>query len=334
MRKLLINSTALATVAGLTASVALADVSITATTEYAVTTVDSTVAATNGNFHTQASEIGFTFATKTDSGMSLSYNSQLTSGGTVGLDESKLTIGGDFGTVVLGEHDGVGGKYGMGANDLIAEESAYGTTLSATISTTSDINIGTGDTNKVAYHIPTDMIAGFSAGMSLEDSGAKATANAATDTVSYGARYVTSAGGLDITFAAAYAKTETAVTLQDTNATNTAVKLVKGNLSAIFANTNYKGDDEDRSSTGYSLSYNMGDGLILGAYKDKSVDDLDAGEKYSISGIEAQYAITNGLMAVLTMDSFDYDSGTADAANAGQISDDGSLTKLTIKAAF
>ena len=39
-------------------------------------------------------------------------------------------------------------------------------------------------------------------------------------------------------------------------------------------------------------------------------------------------------MAVLTMDSFDYDSGTADAANAGQISDDGSLTKLTIKAAF
>lgn len=64
MRKLLINSTALATVAGLTASIAVADVAITATSEYAVSERSSTIAASNGTFHSQASEVGMTFSKK------------------------------------------------------------------------------------------------------------------------------------------------------------------------------------------------------------------------------------------------------------------------------
>jgi len=332
MRKLLINSTALATVAGLTASIAVADVAITATTEYAITKVDSKVTASNGGFHTSTSEVGFTFSQKTDTGLSLTYNTQLTSAGTVAIDESNLTIAGGFGKVVLGQKDGVGGTYGMGATDLIAEESGYGETLSSTISTGSDIVLGTNDNNKVAYHMP--VMGGLTAGVSFEDSGTVAAASGATDITSYGARYVTEVSGMAVTLAAAYAEQDAVQGNTKGSAVNAGIKVVRGQFSAIAASTNYLADDEDRTSTGFALSYKMDDTLTVGMYEDDSTDKLDLNEKYKISGIEAQYVIAPGLTAVLSRDVYDYDSGTADAANAGQISDDGTLTKLTIKAAF
>jgi len=333
MRKLLINSTALATVAGLAASASFADVSITATSEFAFSDRESKVVASNGTFQTQSSEVGMTFTNKTDNGLTVSYNTQFTSAGTVAIDESALSISGGFGKIVLGQKDGVTGTYGMGAEDLIAEESNTGLTVSATISTGSDIALGTNDNNKVAYHLPA--MGGLTVGASFEDSGASATANTATDTTALGARYVTELNGMAITLAAANATTETASTLADTKADNMGVKVVRGNISAIYATTNYTADGEDRSTTGYSISYNMGDGLTIGAYSNTSEDsvDLDSasqGESYSVNGVEAQYTLAAGLTAVLNVDNYDYDAPTSNAAG----SDDGSLTKLTIKAAF
>lgn len=171
---------------------------------------------------------------------------------------------------------------------------------------------------------------GFTAGVSIEDSGASATANTATDTSSIGFRYVTEMNGMAITVGAAHATQEAATTVADSKATNTGIKVVRGNISAIYANTNYTASGEDRASSGVSLSYNMGDGLVIGGYKEKSTDSLDVGEKYSISGLEAQYTIASGLTAVINMDNYDYDAASDNAAG----SDDGSMTKLTIKAAF
>jgi len=328
MRKLLISSTALATVAGLTASAAFADVSITATSEYALSDRSSKVTASNGTFQSQTSEVGMTFSNKTDNGLTVSYNTQFTSAGTVAIDESALSISGGFGKIVLGQKDGVGGTYGIGAGDLIAEESGTGTTVSATISTGSDIVLGTNDNNKIAYHIPA--MGGLTAGISFEDSGASATADTATDTSSFGVRYVTDMNGIAITLGAATATTETAAGVSSTKATNTGIKVVKGNISAIYASTSYQAEGEDRDSAGYSISYNMGDGLVVGAYSDTSEDQRDVGEKYAVSGFEAQYTLASGLTAVLNLDNYDYDAPTTNAAG----SDDGSLTKLTIKAAF
>jgi len=328
MRKLLINSTALATVAGLAASASFADVSITATSEFALSDRESKVTASNGTFQTQASEVGMTFTNKTDNGITVSYNTQFTSAGTVAIDESALSISGGFGKVVLGQKDGAGGTYGIGAADLIAEQSGTGKTVSATISTGSDIVLGTNDNNKVAYHLPA--MGGLTIGASFEDSGATASADTATDISSFGARYVTDLNGMAITLGVASATQETAVGSVDTTADNMGIKVVKGNISAIYASTSYTATGEERKSTGYSVSYNMGDGLILGAYSDTSEDSSDVGEKYSVSGFEAQYTLAAGLTAVVNVDNYDYDAPTSNAAG----SDDGSLTKLTIKAAF
>jgi len=85
MRKLLINSTALATVAALTASVtaitasvAVADVSISAGTEFKYISRSSQVTASDGTEFKSDSEIAFKFSNKTDSGLTvvmlLNYN--------------------------------------------------------------------------------------------------------------------------------------------------------------------------------------------------------------------------------------------------------------------
>ncbi|MDA0764933.1 MAG: porin, partial [Proteobacteria bacterium] len=74
----------------------------------------------------------------------------------------------------------------------------------------------------------------------------------------------------------------------------------------------------------------MGNGMVLGAYTMKSEDDLDAGEEYSASGVEVQYTIAAGLTAVVNVSDYDYKIDSTGSATA----DSGTISKLTIKAAF
>jgi hypothetical protein len=81
MRQLLLNSTAIATVAALTASVAVADVSISATTEYKYESRSSQKTSLDGTQGISTSEIVFKFSNKTDSGLTVGYVAELTSTG-------------------------------------------------------------------------------------------------------------------------------------------------------------------------------------------------------------------------------------------------------------
>jgi len=103
MRKLLINSTALATVAALSASVAIADVSISGSTEMKYKSRSSQVAATNGTNTVTDSSVTLAFSNKTDSGLTIGYKVVMeTEGGSMDADETSLTIAGGFGKVELG----------------------------------------------------------------------------------------------------------------------------------------------------------------------------------------------------------------------------------------
>jgi len=331
MRKLLINTTALATVAGLAASVALADVSIKATHETAFIDKDSEVAANKGDYQTSASEVIFSFSNKTDNGLTISYNAELNSDtGTTAanrIDESYLSISGGFGKIVLGQTDDAADSYALDSGDLIAEEMNTGKTNSATISTTSDIALNNDD-SKIAYHLPA--MGGFTAGISREDNGTSAAANTETDIISYGARYALDLGGLPVTIGAAQTKQDTAVGTKQTSSTNIGIKAVYGNISAIVSRGGYVAADENRSNNGIAASYKMDNGITIGVHKTDSADSDDLNEKYTNQGIEVQNAIASGLTAVLNMENYDYDAGTSDETT----SDDGSITKLTIKAAF
>jgi len=333
MRKLLLSSTALATAAVLTAGAAVADVSISAATDWQYNSRSSNITAQDGTFFSNDSEIKFAFTNKTDSGLDIAYTVEMFSDGDNGegtIDESSISISGGFGKIVLGNQDGAADNYGLNAADAVAEESSikFEGGTSSSISTTSDIQIGS-DANKIAYHLPA--MGGFTAGASFTDSGTAAAASASTDTTEVGMQYTIDAGGNTLTLAAATATTEATTT--DIDSQNLAVRVVSGNLTVIASQSTYEASDEDRNNVGVGVSYNLGNGYVLGAYTHKSEDDLDVGEELSLSGVEVQYTIAAGLTAAVTVEDYDYKVTAANHENT-PLADKGTVSKLTITAAF
>ena len=62
-------------------------------------------------------------------------------------------------------------------------------------------------------------------------------------------------------------------------------------------------------------------------------DALDAGEELSRSGAEVAYSIASGLTAVVNVEDYDYKVGS-DRDGTGTVSDNGTVTALTLKASF
>ena len=321
MRKLLLGTTALAAATTLTANAALADLSISAYSEWFYNSRSSNQTSLDGTNFGQESEITFKFTNKTDSGLTVTLESQLDADGAATvIDDQYLSISGGFGTIKLGSDDGVGDNFGIEAEDLIAEESTP-TQASATVLTDTDIVSANGDSNKISYYLPA--MGGFSAGVSHVTN-----VTGAADSTEFGAKFTTEAAGSTITIGGASASTDNST--QDIDSQNLGVKITSGPISVILAQSTYEANDEDREANGASISYNMGNGMTIGAYTMESDDALDAGEEYTKSGVELQYTIVSGLTAVVTIDDYEYKTGTSDSATA----DSGTNSKLTLKASF
>ena len=322
MRKLLLNSTALATALAITSNAAIADISISADSSWTYLSRSSQVTVNDGTSFGTNSEIKFSFTNQTDSGLIIGYDVEMFSDGAdSAIDESSMSISGGFGKVVLGENDSVGDDYAISADD-IADENEAATVTSATIGTSTDIELSDGDDNKISYHLP--QMGGFTGGASFTDSGT----NTGTDTTSFGFNYEVEAGGNTLTLGASTATTE--ATTKDTDAQILGLKVVSGNLTIIASQSSYEAVDEDIETTGAGVSYKMANGMVLGAYTLKSEDDLDAGEEYTKSGVELQYTIANGLTTFINVDDYEYKAGTSETA----VSDSGTTSKLTIAASF
>jgi hypothetical protein len=326
MRKLLLGTTALAAATAMSAS-ALADVSIAGSYEFKYGSRSSQVAANDGTTMTHGdTDMVLTFTNKTDSGLTLSYRYDLSpaigDGAGTTLDENSLAISGGFGKIILGQDDDAGDTYNIDEMDLPTEEPT-GTSASASIGTSSAI--ASSDAMKVAYHLPA--MGGLTAGLSFADSGT----NSGTDTTSMGAKYAMEAGGASITLGYAMKKTEAAT--KDTDQTNMGVKVVSGDISLILSQGTYEAVDEDRDNQGASISYKMPNGMTVAGYTFKSEDALDVGEEYSRTGVEVAYTIASGLTAVVNVEDYDYKVGT-NRDGASTVSDNGTVTALTLKAAF
>ena len=327
MRKLLLSTTALAAAATLTANSALADVSISGSAEWSYTSRSSNVTANDGTSFGTDTDMTINFTNKTDSGLDITYRVDFdTDGGDSSSfvnDENSISIAGGFGKIILGMDDDAADAYNIDESDLIAEDAAPAVG-SMTISTSSSIS--SDDANKVAYHLPA--MGGLTAGISHTDRGAAG----GTDTTAYGAKYAMNAAGASITLGYAAVQDENAT--QDVDMENMGMKIVSGDISLIISQGGYEASDEDRENMGAAISYKMPNGMTVGAYTFTSEDDLDAGEEYSRSGVELQYTIASGLTAVFNVDDYDYKLGTNADSNGANVSDSGTASKLTIKAAF
>jgi len=333
MRKLLLGTTALAAAATLSANAALADVSISAATEWHYINHGSQDATLDGDKFSQDSEIAFKFSNKTDSGLTIGYTVELesdTGAGGAGLiiDESSFTISGGFGSIMLGQNDGVATAYAIEAEDATAEESA-GSMASATIRTDTDISLDETDNNKIAYTLPA--MGGLKAGISFEDSGAGSAAANKADITAVGASFTTEAAGSTVTIGAATVTKENSAGT-DSDAQNIGVKIASGAATFYLAQSTNESSDEDITAQGFGASYNLGNGITLAGFTMTAEDDLDAGEEYTANSVEATYSIASGLAAVLNVTNYDYKAGTNN--DNSEAADDGTITKLVIKASF
>jgi len=327
MRKLLLGTTALAAATAMSAS-AIADVSISGGYEFSYESYSSQTASKDGTSFTQGdTDLILNFTNKTDSGLTLTWRYDIGSVGSdsqaLTADENSLSIAGGFGKVVLGVDDDASDSYNIDEMDLPSEEPGAGALASSSIGTSSSVS--TTDQIKVAYHLPA--MGGLTAGISFADSGAVGS----SDITSWGARYAMEAGGASITLG--YASKTTEATGQDVDETNMGLKIVSGDLSMIVSQGSYEKTDEDRDNQGASIAYNMGNGMVASAYTFKSEDALDAGEELSRSGLEVAYTIASGLTAVVNVEDYDYKVGT-NRDGASTVSDNGTITQLTIKASF
>jgi len=324
MRKLLLGTTALAAAATLSANAALADVSISGYFEWDYQNVDSTVSANNGTTFGQDSEVKMVFTNKTDSGLTIAFQTEFETdkagGGT--SDDNFLSISGGFGKLVLGELDGVMDQYGIAATDLPAEELYVGEPADM-VTENGDGGVSGGENNKVSYHLPA--VGGLTAGVSYTNSGVAGTA----DATSFAARYTVDAGGATVTIGGATGTKEVSGA-QDEDTQNMGVKIASGNVALVLSNSTYEDADQDESTNGIAASYKMNDSATLVGYTTKLEDDLAAsGEEYTVSGVEVQYTIASGLSAVINVEDYEYKTGSSGGTN-----DSGTASSLTIKASF
>ena len=324
MRKLLLSTTALAAAATLSANAALADVSISGYFEWDYQNVDSTVSGNNGTTFGQDSEVKMVFTNKTDSGLTIAFQTEFetekANGGT--SDDNFLSISGGFGKVVLGELDGVMDQYGIAATDLPAEEIYTGEPADM-ITENGDGGVSGGESNKISYHLPA--VGGLTAGVSYTNSGVAGTA----DATSFAARYTVDAGGATVTIGGATGTKEVSGA-QDQDTQNMGVKIASGNVALVLSNSTYEDANQDESTNGIAASYKMNDSATLVGYTTKLEDDLAAsGEEYTVSGVEVQYTIASGLSAVINVEDYEYKTGSSGGTN-----DSGTASSLTIKASF
>jgi len=318
MRKLLLTTSALVAATGL-ASYAVADVSVSGAYEFAYSTASTDDTDTDGDSYSSVAEVAIKFTNKTDSGLTVSglFDMDIASDAE---DEASMTIAGGFGSITLGQNDTAADAFGMTESDVIAED-ATAKPGSSTIDSNTDIN-GNDDGNKITYMLPA--MGGLTAGISIEDGGVAGT----SDSNTVGLRY--SMG--DIT--AAYARLKTEATTKDIESTNFGVQWTNGTTTVIGAMGGYTANGEDRESAGVGIKQALDGGMYIAASTMESEDDSDISsgekEKYQTTMAEMGYTIAPGLSAVVSYTSYDYKNG----AESNAIDDDGTITKLTIKASF
>ena len=261
MRKILLASTALVAVVGISA--ANAEISLSGGFDFEYTSVsddqtDNTTAGENGTSTAFDVDMKASYSTTTDTGLSISVGYDIDS------DGGDASIGGDFGTISFDDGNeamGVGG----GDADSVSNMGIVGDN---TIAYSGGEAIGGG---MIAY---SNTFGGIEFGIGFGDGGMASDA----DETSYGVSYSSSVNGADFSIGYAAASTGSAtdaVAAADLNASSLAVDVTVGNISVSMARNAQKSDrnddnasatgTNDLSSTNFGLSYAISDSLTLQA---------------------------------------------------------------------
>ena len=308
MRKVLLATTALVALGGVSA--ASADISISGSASYNYTT------GTGGSFTADDSamsttvDFGISASSVMDNGMTATAGLDLHE---KGVDDSGWTLGGDWGTLAFGGY--AEAAFGAMSIDVTADE-GNGFTPEATTGAVA---------GEYGFALPGDEYIDH-ADISLtlpEVSGVKVMLGAAdaNDASMAGVSYTTDAGGIGLTVA--YAQSSSAAANSDDN--QLAAKVTAGNATV----TVISGATGLYNNSGVGATYTVNDSLTLQAYTGTTDHDTDTGYEVKDTGLGMTYTVAPGFSISVTSNDYSGKGGT-DGAGAASASTDVSGTRNNI----
>ena len=295
MRKILLTTTALVALGGVSA--ASADISISGSASYNYTT------GTGGSFTADDSsmattvDFGIAGSTVMDNGMTATAGLDLHE---AGVDDSGWTLGGDWGTLKFGGYAEAG--FGAMAIDVTADE-GNGFTR-ATDTGLPDLEYGDvlpGDEQiahaDISLTLPT--VNGVTVMLGATD---------ANDGSQAGFSYAMTAGDIGVTVAYASSSDSRA----NSDASQIAAKVSAGDATVTVISGAYG----LYNNSGVGATYAVSDSLTIQAYSGTTDHDTDADYEVKDTGIGLTYTVTPGMSISLTSNDYSGKGGNNNGAAA------------------
>tara|TARA_A100001015_G_scaffold269824_1_gene321822 strand:+ start:1346 stop:2323 length:978 start_codon:yes stop_codon:yes gene_type:complete len=303
MRKVLLATTALVAMGGVSA--ASADVTITGafSLEYNSWSDNTASTSTNDSSVVDTSSMFINFAETLDNGMAIAGKTGQDGTSSGAMDYIGGQVSGDFGTIGFGAFEKGDGF--ATATDVTADE-AHSISLTDTTAYdgANDI-VMPGDeqlpASSVSYLSPA--MSGFQFSVGMGDTGAY------SDTTSLGAQYVMAVAGGSMTLK--YAQSDTGSTTSsatdDVEATSLGLVIASGAATLTLAqNTVGMGTSTtDYTANSAGVTYKVSDTLTVQAYTGSTEDDKDTTYEINDTGMGFTYTIAPGLTASLTHNNWD-----------------------------
>ena len=303
MRKVLLATTALVAMGGVSA--ASADISISGAAQYNYTTTSGT-GGTDAEDRTMATNVDadLTMSSTLDNGMSLSG---LVSLNTNAVNDSGWSLSGDFGKVAFGgtANDG----FGATNTGLTADE---GNNLSTEYWATHNDAIPHSD---ISITLPA--ISGFTIGLGFADG-----ATTAADSSQWGVTYAMDAGSMGVTVAYASASDGS-----NEDQSSAGVTVTAGDAKVVVATNKKTASSITHTATSVGASYAVSDTLSVQAYTGTTERSNTAAYEVKDTGMGLTYTITPGLSISITSNDFSGKGGTAGAES-------GTRTNIALDATF
>ena len=308
MRKVLLATTALVAIGGVSA--ASADISVTGSSSFNyVTTNGGAEAAEDRDVNTQV-DVGIKASTVLDNGISVSATlafDEASSGQGADGDDAGMTISGDFGSLGFG---GIASaSLGAMATDVTADE---GMDLAADYTNPTDEHVPNMD---ISYAMPA--VNGLSVMLGMVDGDDDKTGGTTKDGSGFGVTYAMS-GSMPVTIN--YTSYSTGADATDVS--SFGAKIVAGGATIIAA------VNETGTFTGTSVgaTYAVSDALTVQAFTGTGEKSDDSDFESELSGVGLTYTVTPGMKVSITQNDFTGKGGSAEQS--------GSRTALAVDISF
>ena len=333
MRKILLTTTALFAVGGVSAASAI-DISGSYGVEYydeENTGGSADSADVSGNDFIDDGLIVFSGSSTADNG--LTFGARMTLNHAAAIEDQQLTIDGDFGHFMAGAQDGVvdGMDSFMTPGSAIIENGATTTNGDAVGLLGSSMVADNPGTEKVGFR--TNEISGFQAGVSYEDAGSAAAAN--NDVMAWIVTYDLGVAKLgyansttDSTDATDGASTKQTQIGLGTSFAGVGVSVGFGTSKTAGADGNPDTSKIDTRDVGLTYSVDDSTGLYVVIVDSEEKTGTNAADKQSSTTFGLTYTIAPGVSTVFESASADYTDATTGSSNSDGVTQ--TTAKITV----